>query len=715
MSKLPVISGAVALNTGAIEATDAFKDGVLITQDAEVRAADSGTSFYRDGLPFTSTGQLRYVDATSGLPGDVKWENGFPLSGDALCVSTDSGVGYRNGIPFAANYAVSATYSGSSFTPVLNAPLTTGLAPFGVVFDGVQTTHPDPNIRPYHDLLYFMDFGDGSSGNYSIGEYAGTTKNRDLGAPVFCHVYETPGTYTASMWVHDGTTLVGPVQKTITAKNPNEEFPGASTIAISDTADFSWAPAGAVQITQSVINTGLANAAVTSNKRVLLRPNGSYTCSSSSLKSNLKNFVLATAPGGASAIITFTAAGQDFLAGFAGSSNPANNANSWRIHDLDIRGGGFANARGVVTTIIPTATGDANLKNFNAGDITVHRVTCDGLSASVWPQGGNNTVVSQVTSTNTTGAGGKMPIYGSGVMRLGIIDCDLDSAHGGEHVTRIQGADYLAIVSSRFARPAASKQYLTAREWGNGSAPGPGIDTLYHAQRANTIDGTTQTVTTSIYTDTAPQATTFNGPIKDSVWESNFYAGCQADQALLICARDVTIRNNVFSYVQRVSGSSKAIQISNPNNTMSTLTDNVRVLGNTAYSSGTNGFSMVTIQNAVVNPYVCNNIAYAPSATANGSNTPSAPNLIDAASSFPATLVQSSNSTDANVKSLDPLFVGTTTFADFKLQTGSPYKNFGADYKTKADALAYLKGAAPIDAGALNSVDKQVDAWSLIP
>ena len=307
-----------------------------------------------------------------------------------------------------------------------------------------------------------------------------------------------------------------------------------------------------------------------------------------------------------------------------------------------------------------------------------------------------------------------MPIYQAGCVRSAVIDCDLDNAHGGEHTMRSQGADFNVIVSNRFARPASAKAYLTVRGWGVSSNTTP-KDCINHAVRGNTFDGTVQTVATAIYTDLAPQNTGRNEPIKDVVWEANHYPGCQADQALNICARDVTVRNNVYRYVQRTisAGSDVTVKIANPNGTMTTLTDNVRVIGNTAYSSGTDGFSFVTIQSSVVNPYVCNNIAYAPASTKTGENNGTAPTFFAPTSTLPGTLVQGSNSTNANVKSLDPLFLGTTTKADFKLQTGSPYKNFGADYKTSADAMGYLKGATPIDAGALNSVDEQVDAWTI--
>lgn len=598
-------------------------------------------------------------------------------------------------------------------TPVLYADLTSGLAPFGLVFDGAQTTCTDPTVRTFHDLTYLIDFGDGTSATYTSGEFAGLTKNRDQGAPVFAHVYETPGSYVAKMWALDNGTLYGPSSFPVTVTDPDVFFAGAATIAVSDNGDFSWAPAGHTPIAQSDVYLALSNAAVTSNKRVMLRPGGSYTCSASSNKSNLKNFVFASATT-TKAVITATANNVTVLSAFSGGGNPANNGNNWRVHDIDFRGGGFTGVRGFNTGILPVATGDANINNYADGNITAHRILGDGLFSTVWING-LNCVTSQVTSTNTTGSSGGMPIYQAGAVRTAVIDCDLDNGHGGEHVMRSQGADFNVILSNRFARPASAKAYLTVRGWGVASNSTP-MDSVKHAVRGNTFDGTVQTVATAIYTDIAPQNTSRNEPVKDVVWEGNHYPGCQADRALNVCARDVTVRNNVFRYVQRAlsAGSGIAVQIANPNATMTALTDNVRVIGNTAYSSGTDGFSFATIQSAVVNPYVCNNIAYAPLSTKTGENNGTAPTFFGPSSTLPGTLIQGNNSTNANVKSLDPLFVNTATKAGFKLQAGSPYKNFGADYKARADAMGYLKGAAPIDAGALNSVDKQEDAWGLV-
>lgn len=109
MSTLTVTSGAVLLGIGAIQPTDTFTNGVLTSATGGLnRAVPAGGDEYSNGLLRTDAGQIRYVDATAGLPADTTWPNGLPLSGGALCISTNAAATYSNGIPFAANGAVAA-------------------------------------------------------------------------------------------------------------------------------------------------------------------------------------------------------------------------------------------------------------------------------------------------------------------------------------------------------------------------------------------------------------------------------------------------------------------------------------------------------------------------------------------------------------------------------------------------------------------------------
>lgn len=109
MSTLTVTSDAVLLGIGAIQLTDTFSNGILTSAGGGLnRAVPAGGDEYSNGLLMTDAGQVRYVDATTGLPADTTWTNGLPSSGGALCISTNAVATYSNGIPFVTNGAVAA-------------------------------------------------------------------------------------------------------------------------------------------------------------------------------------------------------------------------------------------------------------------------------------------------------------------------------------------------------------------------------------------------------------------------------------------------------------------------------------------------------------------------------------------------------------------------------------------------------------------------------
>ena len=98
----------VQLGTGAIQPTDTFQNGILTSATGDLnRAIATGGDEYANGLLMTDAGQIRYFDATAGLPADVVWSNGLPRANDgALCVSTGALATYSNGTPMVANGAV---------------------------------------------------------------------------------------------------------------------------------------------------------------------------------------------------------------------------------------------------------------------------------------------------------------------------------------------------------------------------------------------------------------------------------------------------------------------------------------------------------------------------------------------------------------------------------------------------------------------------------
>ena len=75
----------------------------------------------------SSTGQVALVDASSGLPANVVWLSGLPISGDRVCISNKPVSVVSSGIPYDSAGAVAATV----------APITTN-ATLDLVFAGVS-------------------------------------------------------------------------------------------------------------------------------------------------------------------------------------------------------------------------------------------------------------------------------------------------------------------------------------------------------------------------------------------------------------------------------------------------------------------------------------------------------------------------------------------------------------------------------------------------
>jgi PKD repeat protein len=147
---------------------------------------------------------------------------------------------------------------------------TGGVAPLAVFFDAVGT----PNVKQppevdgrmeYGDLHYEWDFGDPGSGTWAV---SGKSKNHATGY-VAAHVYETPGTYTVTLTVTDQDGQSESYQAEIVVDDPDVVYSGASTVCVSTGTDFTGCPAGATQVTTDQITE--IEQYFTSGGRVLLR------------------------------------------------------------------------------------------------------------------------------------------------------------------------------------------------------------------------------------------------------------------------------------------------------------------------------------------------------------------------------------------------------------------------------------------------------------
>ena len=165
---------------------------------------------------------------------------------------------------------------------VLNAEITSGVAPLAVLFDARDTEDSDV-ADTFHDLQYEFEFGEVDA-DPSYNERWGLdgdpflatlSKDRYVGAPLAGHVYETPGTYTATVRVTDPNGDVTTDSITINVLDPDDVFSGNDTVCYSSSGNFSGCPSGASTITSSSFSQ-IANQA-SQNRRVLLRRGDSFS------------------------------------------------------------------------------------------------------------------------------------------------------------------------------------------------------------------------------------------------------------------------------------------------------------------------------------------------------------------------------------------------------------------------------------------------------
>lgn len=142
-------------------------------------------------------------------------------------------------------------YFEQNFDVDRGASRTSGVAPLSVHFTAGFNASSATD-RGFHNYDYTWNFGDSTSGNWGTN---GKPKNMAKG-PVAAHVYETPGTYTATLSIRDASGVVDSDSFTITVSDPDVVYSVTNTTCISDTAhnDFSGCPVGATKVSTDDIS-----------------------------------------------------------------------------------------------------------------------------------------------------------------------------------------------------------------------------------------------------------------------------------------------------------------------------------------------------------------------------------------------------------------------------------------------------------------------------
>jgi len=140
-------------------------------------------------------------------------------------------------------------------------------APLAVMF---RTTISDADFLTWHCV---WDFGDDSAGEWEhSAQPPGSplaSRNRAVG-PIAAHVYESPGSFTATLSCEDGIDVPASTSVNLVIDDPDVVYSGADTVCVSSSGQFSGCPSGAVHESGSDL-TAILRQHMNAGRRVLLR------------------------------------------------------------------------------------------------------------------------------------------------------------------------------------------------------------------------------------------------------------------------------------------------------------------------------------------------------------------------------------------------------------------------------------------------------------
>jgi hypothetical protein len=109
MSMFPVVNGRANLDESPGSDSDRYIGGIRYTTNGAMCITYEAGTFFNGGIPMSESGQVSVVDASAGLPANVVWLNGLPISSNRVCISTNPVFIVSMGTPFDSAGAVAAT------------------------------------------------------------------------------------------------------------------------------------------------------------------------------------------------------------------------------------------------------------------------------------------------------------------------------------------------------------------------------------------------------------------------------------------------------------------------------------------------------------------------------------------------------------------------------------------------------------------------------
>jgi hypothetical protein len=558
----------------------------------------------------------------------------------------------------------------------------TGVAPLAVFFDATSTT-ATATTRPFHDLEYRWNFGDPGSGAWATGSRPGASSRNAATGPVAGHVFETPGTYTVSLDITDGTSTVSNACVQIAVLDPDVVFAGTNTICFSTSGTFSDAPAGFCTVpgVTAVTISDFAAAINTfrgTGKRLLFRRGETWTSAAPAI-------INVTGPGTIGAFgsalarpkVLNTGAPPNVLV-IGSASTP--NITDWRAMDLEIDGAG--NPLGIDTAAVAGGGGahQITLLRLNAHDLKFGANFAFTL-LDFFNSGGSpgHTLWDQLaivdTNISNLNDGSVPPTFNGGngmflsASRLMLLGNSVSNSTSAEHNVRIQFANFGVIQNNNFAFPNVTKALLTLRShvFGAVSVTGGGFtekvvisDNLFQSG----LDATPITI--------GPSNNSSDHRVRDVIFERNLSkAGAATQNALTVQADEVTVRNNILIMTGAAAYNCMVFE----RNGIEPAHSQIRIYHNTCFSndSGVGAppptLRVVFLRPDVSNVTIVNNLGFAPNMITSPvflTNT-GATSVTGGSGTF-------GNSSDFQIKNTDPGFVNASgtfgTATDFLLSPG---------------------------------------------
>jgi hypothetical protein len=515
-----------------------------------------------------------------------------------------------------AGFLTTASALFATVTASITPSRSSGVAPLAVNFDATGTTST-ATTRPFHDVYYTWNYGDSGSGTWSTD---GKSKNHDSSA-IGGHVYETPGTYTVTLIAKDSTGATDTKTATITVTDPATVFSGTSTVCISTTADFTGAPAGALQVTTTSWSTVVGH--LGTGKRVLLHRGQSWNHNSAKKDLTFNGpGILGAFGSGARPIIRLVSTdvsngGRVF---WFGTGSTANQFNDFRFMDLEIDGAGFdrgfAWSEGSCQNItllrlymhhggqLLFLSPDIYTYYNSQADVSKHGHTLPAGIAIVDTQ--YQTMIGDGTEFN------KHHIAYVGMHRALMLGNVWNNTEAGEHIFRLPFVQRTLIAHNELTNTRSTKHLikLHAQEGlaslvtpaGNGQSKYVTIaDNYLTSAKGNWL------------VSTGPQNTTSNEVVQDIVIERNdVHFGGESTTAFDLRGSNHTVRNNTV--IMTGSPFAGTVAVFAPRG-IEPPPDNNRVYNNSAFRSDTPGFVFVNAAGTATNTSMYNNLASAPNAS----------------------------------------------------------------------------------------------------